>query len=252
MQIAVARRRLHPVRGRSIAAGDGSKRSRDKIDAMRIRLYDGMTANGITGRNGRRDLREDQGIRRVRLRRVALDQLRAAGVRLVLAQAALSRRRSARRCSMRSRWASTPRSHSSTTRSGTASRCARRRSSLSPAGASLESRATGASQCACLDAPQPAVRLGLSSVRSIGTDLADAIVASRDAGRPVHLDGRPRAAGRAVGRPGRGAGHLRRVRLLRPAAARGAVGAPARRRPPVPGSSTSRRSPRSRRPASRR
>src|ERR1700759_499625 len=47
---------------------------------------------------------------------------------------------------------------------------------LSAAGASLEPGA-GPSQCSCLDAPQPAVRLGLSSVRSIGTDLADAIVA---------------------------------------------------------------------------
>ena len=36
----------------------------------------------------------------------------------------------------------------------------------------------------CLDAPQPAVRLGLSSVRSIGTELAEAIVASRSSDGP--------------------------------------------------------------------
>src|SRR3978361_975081 len=43
--------------------------------------------------------------------------------------------------------------------------------SLSLAGASIE-QGDGPVQCACVDVPQPAVRLGLSSVRSIGTDLA--------------------------------------------------------------------------------
>jgi error-prone DNA polymerase len=52
--------------------------------------------------------------------------------------------------------------------------------SRSRAGASLEPDGS-ASQCPCLDAPQPAVRLGLSSVRSIGTELAEAIVAEREA-----------------------------------------------------------------------
>jgi error-prone DNA polymerase len=56
---------------------------------------------------------------------------------------------------------------------------------LSQATASLEwEGATGPSQCACLDAPQPAVRLGLSSVRTIGDEDAKAIVAARDTGGP--------------------------------------------------------------------
>jgi error-prone DNA polymerase len=50
-------------------------------------------------------------------------------------------------------------------------------------GASLET-GSGPSQCSCLDVPQPAVRLGLSSVRTIGTELAEAIVASRTADGP--------------------------------------------------------------------
>ena len=42
----------------------------------------------------------------------------------------------------------------------------------------------GPSQCSCLDAPQPAVRLGLASVRTIGDDLAERIAAERDAAGP--------------------------------------------------------------------
>jgi error-prone DNA polymerase len=53
----------------------------------------------------------------------------------------------------------------------------------SQAKASLEA-GDGPSQCPCLHAPQPAVRLGLSSVRTIGDDLAEAIVVSREADGP--------------------------------------------------------------------
>jgi error-prone DNA polymerase len=54
---------------------------------------------------------------------------------------------------------------------------------MSAAQASLEP-GDGPSQCPCLDAPQPAIRLGLSSVRGIGLELAEAIVASREADGP--------------------------------------------------------------------
>jgi error-prone DNA polymerase len=54
---------------------------------------------------------------------------------------------------------------------------------VSLATASLEP-GNGPVQCACVDIPQPAVRLGLSSVRTIGSDLAEAIVAARDADGP--------------------------------------------------------------------
>jgi error-prone DNA polymerase len=50
-------------------------------------------------------------------------------------------------------------------------------------GASLEP-ADGPSQCPCLHAPQPAVRLGLSEVRTIGEELAEQIVRLRDQERP--------------------------------------------------------------------
>jgi error-prone DNA polymerase len=54
---------------------------------------------------------------------------------------------------------------------------------VSAAASTLEAD-DGPSQCACLDAPQPAVRLGLSEVRSIGKDLAERIAAVRDADGP--------------------------------------------------------------------
>jgi error-prone DNA polymerase len=50
---------------------------------------------------------------------------------------------------------------------------------VSQATASLEDGA-GRSQCECMHQPQPAVRLGLASVRTIGTELAEQIVAERD------------------------------------------------------------------------
>ena len=56
---------------------------------------------------------------------------------------------------------------------------------VSGSGTTLEWNAEpGRSQCACLDVPQPAVRLGLAGVRTIGSDVADRIVAARDADGP--------------------------------------------------------------------
>ncbi|HEV7193370.1 MAG TPA: error-prone DNA polymerase, partial [Jatrophihabitantaceae bacterium] len=49
MQLAVAVADFTPAEADRLRRAMGSKRSRDKIDAMRIRLYDGMAANGITG-----------------------------------------------------------------------------------------------------------------------------------------------------------------------------------------------------------
>ena len=49
----------------------------------------GWPRNGITGDRRRRDLRQDRGVRQLRLRREPLDQLRAAGLRQRLAAAAL-------------------------------------------------------------------------------------------------------------------------------------------------------------------
>ena len=129
----------------------------------------GMAGNGITGAGRRRDLREDQGVRRVRLRRVALDLLRAAGLRLVLAQAALPGgvlRGAAQRPADGLLLAAV---------AGARREAARRRGAQAVAGRVAGRRVARARRPArrsapCLDAPQPAVRLGLASVRTIGDD----------------------------------------------------------------------------------
>ena len=70
----------------------------------------------------------------------------------------------------------------------------------------------------------PAVRLGLSSVRTLGDDLAERIEEERAAHGPYRGHGRPGPAGRPDHRAPGGAGHRRRLRRLRPDPARGAVG----------------------------
>ena len=49
MQIAVAVADFTPAEADQLRRAMGSKRAHDKIDAMRLRLYEGMAANGITG-----------------------------------------------------------------------------------------------------------------------------------------------------------------------------------------------------------
>ena len=68
----------------------GSKRGVEKIERLQDKLYAGMAAARHHRRAGRRDLLPDPGLRQLRLRREPCDQLRPAGLRLVLAEAALS------------------------------------------------------------------------------------------------------------------------------------------------------------------
>ncbi len=97
----------------------------------------------------------------------------------------------------------------------------------------------GPSQCPCLDVPQPAVRLGLASVRTIGTDLAERIVAERDADGPfTSMADLARRVGLSADQV-EALATAGRVRLLRRRAAARRCGAPARRRRPGPASSTS-------------
>ena len=50
----------------------GSKRGLERIDSLKEKLYAGMASNGLVGRGCRRDLRQDPGVRELRVRRVAL------------------------------------------------------------------------------------------------------------------------------------------------------------------------------------
>ena len=92
MQIAVAAADFTPSEADQLRRAMGSKRSGrpDRGAAAAALRRHGRQRHHR--RAGRRDLRQDQGVRLVRLRREPRDQLRVAGLRLVVAQAALSGR----------------------------------------------------------------------------------------------------------------------------------------------------------------
>ena len=125
MQTRDGRRRLHARRGRPAAPRDGGleaqgrarRRSSDK-------LINGMLARGYDREFAEQIFQPDPGLRRVRLSREPRGELRAAGLRVGLAQAPRAGRLPAPRCSTASRWASTRRRSWCATRATTASRCA--------------------------------------------------------------------------------------------------------------------------------
>jgi error-prone DNA polymerase len=182
MQIAVDVADFTPSEADRLRRAMGSKRSRDKIEAMRVRLYDGMRANGITGPVADEIYEKVQAFAAFGF----AESHSISFALLVYASSWLKRHYPAAFCAALlnaqpmgfyspQSLVHDARRHGIEVRSPSLS--------VSESGASLEP-GTGPSQCSCLDAPQPAVRLGLSSVRTIGTDLADAIVASRTADGP--------------------------------------------------------------------
>ncbi len=182
MQLAVAVADFSPAEADQLRRAMGSKRSRDKIDSLRIRLYDGMAANGITGQVADQIYEKIQAFAAFGF----AESHSISFALLVYASSWLKRHYPAAFCAAllnaQPMGFYSPQSlvHDAK-RHGIEVR--RPSLSVSLAGASLEA-SDGPSQCPCLDAPQPAVRLGLSSVRSIGTEQAEAIVASREADGP--------------------------------------------------------------------
>ncbi|WP_375480895.1 error-prone DNA polymerase [uncultured Jatrophihabitans sp.] len=182
MQIAVGVADFSPAEADKLRRAMGSKRGKDKIDAMRIRLYDGMAGNGITGELA------DEIYERIRAFAAFgfAESHSISFALLVYASSWLKRHYPAAFCAAllnaQPMGFYSPQSlvHDAK-RHGVEVRGPSLTSSRS--NASLEP-ADGASQCPCLDAPQPAVRMGLSSVRTIGTDDAERIVAARDADGP--------------------------------------------------------------------
>ncbi len=183
MQIAVGVADFSPAEADKLRRAMGSKRGKDKIEAMRIRLYDGMAGNGITG--------EVADTIYERIRAFAAfgfaESHSISFALLVYASSWLKRHYPAAFCAaLLNAQPMGFYSPQSLVHDAKRHGVEVRRPSLSRSlsGASLEDDESSASQCACLDAPQPAVRLGLSSVRTIGTDVADAIVAARDTDGP--------------------------------------------------------------------
>ena len=183
MQIAVGVADFSPAEADKLRRAMGSKRGHAKIEAMRIRLYDGMAGNGITGELA------DQIYERIRAFAAFgfAESHSISFALLVYASSWLKRHYPAAFCAAlinaQPMGFYSPQSlvHDAK-RHGVEAR--RPSLSRSLSGASLEDDVRTASHCPCLDAPQPAVRLGLSSVRTIGTVVADAIVATREADGP--------------------------------------------------------------------
>jgi error-prone DNA polymerase len=182
MQIAVAVADFSPAEADQLRRAMGSKRSRDRIEAMRIRLFDGMAANGITGAKADQIYEKIQAFAAFGF----AESHSISFALLVYASSWLKRHYPAAFCaallnaqpmgfySPQSLIHDAKRHDIEIRKPSLADSLAK--ASLEPGG--------GPSQCACLDAPQPAVRLGLASVRTIGDDLAEAIVTCRDTDGP--------------------------------------------------------------------
>src|SRR4051812_2426222 len=179
MQIAVEVASFTPAEADQLRRAMGSKRGVERIDAMRIRLYDGMAANGITGPIADSIYEKIQAFAAFGF----AESHSISFALLVYASSWLKRHYPAAFCAAllnaQPMGFYSPQSliHDAK-RHGVEIR--KPALNVSLAKASLE-RGSGPSQCECLHAPQPAVRLGLSSVRTIGDDLAEAIVTERDA-----------------------------------------------------------------------
>jgi error-prone DNA polymerase len=182
MQIAVEVAGFTPAEADQLRRAMGSKRGVERIDAMRVRLYDGMAANGITGRAANQIYEKIQAFAAFGF----AESHSISFALLVYASSWLKRHYPAAFCAaLLNAQPMGFYSPQSLVHDAKRHGIEVRKPSLSAslANASLEP-GDGPSQCSCLDAPQPAVRLGLSSVRTIGTDLATAIVATRDTDGP--------------------------------------------------------------------
>jgi error-prone DNA polymerase len=159
-----------------------SKRAVERIDALRDRLYDGMAANGITGA-----VADDIYARIEAFASYGFAESHSISFALlVYASSWLKRHYPAAFCaallnSQPMGFYSPQSLVHDAKRHGIEVR--RAGINVSAAQATLEA-GEGPSQCPCRDVPQPAVRLGLAGVRGIGTDLAEQIVAERDAAGP--------------------------------------------------------------------
>src|SRR5262249_5908633 len=177
MQIAVAVADFTPSEADQLRRAMGSKRSRDKIDAMRIRLYDGMAATGITGKTADQIYEKIQAFAAFGF----AESHSISFALLVYASSWLKLHYPAAFCAALLNaqpmgFYSVQSLVHDAKRHGIEVR--RPDLNISLATASLEP-GDGPSQCECLDMPQPAVRLGLAAVRTIGSELAEMIAAER-------------------------------------------------------------------------
>ena len=171
MQMAMDAAGCTPAFADLLRRAMGSKRSHERMAALKDDLYAGMAGNGITGAVADEIYEKLAAFANFGFAGEPLDQLRLPGVRVGRSSSATTRRRSARRCWTRSRWGSTRRRPWSRTPAGTAWSSAGRTSTRprpGPRWSEDPASETGL-----------AVRMGLSYVRAIGAEVADRIAADR-------------------------------------------------------------------------
>jgi error-prone DNA polymerase len=182
MQLAVLAADFTNSEADQLRRAMGSKRSTDKIDALKERLYAGMKNNGITGPDA------DEIVEKIRaFAAFGFAESHAISFALIVyASSWLKLHYPAAFCAALlnaqpmgfyspQSLVADARRHGVETRGPDIN--------ISAAKASLEP-GEGPSQCSCLDAPQPAVRLGLASVRTIGDELAEKIMTIRTSDGP--------------------------------------------------------------------
>ena len=125
MQLAIVAAGFTPGEADQLRRSMAAWRRKGGLEKFEQRLIDGMARARLRRGVRAADLPADPGLRRIRLSRIALGVLRAARLRVGVAQALRAGGVHAARCSTRCRWASTRRRSSCRTRAGTASRCGR-------------------------------------------------------------------------------------------------------------------------------
>jgi error-prone DNA polymerase len=198
MQLAVAVADFSPAEADQLRRAMGSKRSRDKIDQMRIRLYDGMAANGITGAVADDIYEKIQafaafGFAESHSISFALLVYASSWLKLHYPAAFCAALINAQPMGFYSpqslvhdakRHGIEVRKPELNISAATATLAAPSSSGSSCAAGTYGAPGAGRSPCGCLSISQPAVRLGLAGVRTIGTELAERIVATREADGP--------------------------------------------------------------------
>lgn len=183
MQLAIDGAGCTPAEADQVRRAMGSKRSQEKMEGLRTRLYDGMLANGITGA-----VADDVYQKIKAFAAFGFAESHAISFAfLVYASSWLKLYHPAAFCAAllnaQPMGFYSPQSLvQDARRHGVAVRGPDINASL--AAASLEQPADGESTYAGPGPAQPAVRLGLSSVRNISTELASRIVAERAVAGP--------------------------------------------------------------------
>ena len=223
MQLAVAVADFTPSEADQLRRAMGSKRSRDKIEQMRIRLYDGMAANGITGATADEIYEKIQAFAAFGF----AESHSISFALLVYASSWLKRHYPAAFCAaLLNAQPMGFYSPQSLVHDAKRHGVEVRKPSLvaSAATATLEAGRRAGRSARAWTRRSPRCGSGWASVRTIGTELAERIVAGRAADGPyTSMADLARRIGLSVGSDG-GVGHRRGVRLFRGPPPRRAVG----------------------------